>query len=104
MRQTKIVIIALLFLAAPATAQPVQSDQEIAQAVIRECLAIYHAARPCACPEDMARNGSRCGKRSAYDRPGGAAPRCYVKDVRPEEIAGYRNGKKDFLADCAPTR
>lgn len=104
MRQTIIAIITLLCLAAQATAQLAPSDHEIAQAVIRECLAIYHVERPCACPEDTARNGSRCGRRSAYDRPGGAAPRCYVKDVKPEEIAGYRNGKKDFLADCEPTR
>jgi hypothetical protein len=104
MRRTIIAIIALLILAAPAAAQRAPSDSEVAQAIIRECLAIYHAERPCACPEDTARNGSRCGRRSAYNRPGGAAPRCYVTDVRPEEIAGYRNGKKDFLADCEPTR
>jgi len=78
MRPTIIAIIALLFVAVPATAQRATSDQEIAQAIIRECLAIYHAERPCACPEDKARNGSRCGRRSAYDRPGGALPRCYV--------------------------
>jgi hypothetical protein len=104
MHQTVIAIIALLCLAAPATAQRAASDNDIAQAIIRECLAIYHAERPCACPEDTARNGSRCGRRSAYNRPGGAVPRCYVKDVRPEEIADYRNGKKDFVAECEPTR
>jgi hypothetical protein len=60
--------------------------------------------RPCACPEDTARNGSRCGRRSAYNRPGGATPRCYVKDVMPEEITNYRNGKKDFLTVCEPIR
>jgi hypothetical protein len=103
MRQTIIAIITLLCVAAPATAQRAPSDDEIAQAIIRECLAIYHAERPCACPEDTARNGSRCGRRSAYNRPGGATPRCYVKDVRPEEIADYRNGRKSFLTDCEPT-
>lgn len=72
MRQTIIPIITLLCLAAPATAQRTPSDNDIAQAIIRECLAIYHAERPCACPEDAARNGSRCGRRSAYIRPGGA--------------------------------
>jgi hypothetical protein len=104
MRETIIAIVSLLYLAGSATAQRSPADQEIAQAIIHECLAIYHAERPCACPDDTARNGSRCGRRSAYDRPGGAAPRCYDKDVRPEEVAAYRNGKKDFLADCAPTR
>src|ERR1035437_2757670 len=84
MRRTIIAIITLLYLATPVTAQRALSDQEIAQAIIHECLAIYHAERPCACPEDTARNGSRCGGRSAYNRPDGAAPRCYVKDVRPD--------------------
>ena len=42
----------------------------------------YHATgRPCACPDDSARNGSACGGRSAYSRPGGAAPLCYPGDV-----------------------
>ena len=104
MRRTIIAIITLLCFAVPATAQRAPSDQEIAQAIIRECLAIYPAKRPCACPEDTARNGSRCGRRNAYYRRGGAVPRCYVKDVRPEEITDYRTGKKDFLTDCEPTR
>jgi hypothetical protein len=103
MRPTIIAAVALIILTGAATAQRAPSDQEIAQAIIRECLAIYHAERPCACPEDVAKNGSRCGRRSAYDRPGGAAPRCYVKDVKPAEIAGYRDDKKEFLADCEPT-
>jgi Ni/Co efflux regulator RcnB len=104
MRRTIIAIIALQCLAAPATAQRAPSDNDIAEAIIRECSAIYHAGRPCACPEDTARNGSRCGRRSAYTRPGDAVPRCYVKDVTQEEIANYRNGKKDFIVDCEPTR
>src|SRR6185312_15212693 len=33
----------------------------------------YHATgRPCACPDDLMRNGRACGGRSAYSRPGGA--------------------------------
>lgn len=88
-------------LAWPATAQ---SDAEIANAIIRECAAIYHATgHPCACPGDRARNGSRCGGRSAYSKPGGAEPRCYVKDVSAQEIADYRGGRKTFTADCTPS-
>ena len=79
-----------------------QSEADTAHQIIAECAAIYHASRPCACPEDVAHNGSRCGKRSAYNRPGGAFPRCYIKDVSAKEIADYRAGKKDFTADCAP--
>ena len=31
----------------------------------------------CPCPYSTARDGSRCGKRSAYSRSGGRSPRCY---------------------------
>jgi hypothetical protein len=51
----------------------------------------YHAGgRPCACPDDRARNGSACGGRSAYSRPGGAAPLCYPHDVTAAMIDAYR--------------
>lgn len=33
----------------------------------------------CDCPYDYARNGSRCGGRSAYSRPGGRSPVCYYE-------------------------
>ncbi|WP_405030749.1 SH3 domain-containing protein [Pleomorphomonas sp. JP5] len=33
----------------------------------------------CDCPYDYARNGSRCGGRSAYSRPGGREPVCYYE-------------------------
>lgn len=37
----------------------------------------YHATgHPCACPDDLMRNGRACGARSAHSRPGGAAPLC----------------------------
>jgi hypothetical protein len=51
----------------------------------------YHAtARPCACPDDTMRNGRPCGARSAYSRPGGAAPLCYPSDVTAAMIESYR--------------
>ena len=31
---------------------------------------------PCACPNDLDSAGRRCGRRSAYSRPGGASPAC----------------------------
>lgn len=52
--------------------------------------AYYSTGHPCACPEDRTRNGQSCGGRSAYSRPGGAAPLCYVKDVSPSMIDDYR--------------
>jgi hypothetical protein len=101
MRRLLTLAFALALLPTLTSAQR-SADQDVAQAIVRECLAIYHEGRPCACPSDLARNGSRCGKRSAYDRPGGAKPRCYVSDVSPAEIAAYRAGKKTFVEECEP--
>jgi hypothetical protein len=50
----------------------------------------YATGHPCACPDDTARNGSSCGGRSAYSRPGGASPLCYPSDVTAEMIERYR--------------
>jgi len=79
----------------PALGQPAPkpqlTDQQIAEVIVRESRqSYYRTGHPCACPEDLARNGSRCGKRSAYSRPGGAEPYCYVTDVPAAEIARYR--------------
>ena len=50
----------------------------------------YATGHPCACPEDLMRNGKLCGGSSAYSRPGGAAPLCYPTDVTPAMIETYR--------------
>jgi hypothetical protein len=51
----------------------------------------YHATgKPCACPDERARDGSTCGLRSAYSRRGGAPPFCYPTDVTPEMIEHHR--------------
>jgi hypothetical protein len=52
--------------------------------------AYYATGHPCACPDDSMRNGKKCGSRSAYSRPGGAAPLCYVQDVTATMIEAYR--------------
>src|ERR1700692_942549 len=84
--------IGILALAIPgATGQPALTDQQIAATIVKESRdAYYRTGHPCACPEDLARNGSRCGGRSAYIRPGGAAPYCNPSDVPPTEIKAYR--------------
>ncbi|OSJ36486.1 hypothetical protein BSZ19_04075 [Bradyrhizobium japonicum] len=51
----------------------------------------YHArGKPCACPDDLMRNGRRCGGNSAHSRAGGAAPLCYPSDVPEDMIELYR--------------
>lgn len=50
----------------------------------------YATGHPCACPDDLMRNGRRCGARSAHSRPGGASPLCYPADVTAEMVEAYR--------------
>jgi hypothetical protein len=71
-----------------ATNQPstqtgaIKTAAAIAAMLVQESRNAYYASgRPCACPDDLMRNGRRCGGNSAYSRPGGAAPYCYVSDV-----------------------
>src|SRR6266545_6766886 len=82
-----------LTLAAICTAAVAQriSDQQVVSLIIQESIVAYKATgRPCACPYDLARNGSSCGGRSAYSRPGGASPKCYPADVSAADIAAWR--------------
>jgi hypothetical protein len=64
------------------------SDAQIKAILIEDSIAGYSGN--CPCPYSTARNGSRCGRRSAYSREGGAAPLCYSKDVSAEMVKDYR--------------
>jgi hypothetical protein len=63
----------------PQVGATAQSDSEV-QRAIRQSIAAYSGS--CPCPYSTDRAGRRCGGRSAYSRPGGAAPLCYASDVR----------------------
>jgi len=80
------VYLAIIFAAAiasPSTARSL-TDAEIVQSIILASRAEYFATgHPYACAYDHARNGSYCGRRSAYSRPGGYEPKCYPKDISP---------------------
>src|SRR5438105_3263119 len=65
-----------------------KSTEQIKQAIIKESVASYPGT--CACPYNAARNGTSCGRRSAYSRPGGYAPLCYPSDVTDEMVEKYR--------------
>ena len=82
----------LFALSGTASALDSRSDAEIKKAIIAESIASYPG--PCACPYQSARNGSSCGKRSAYSRPGGEAPTCYDRDITPEMVRSYRQSHK----------
>jgi hypothetical protein len=72
-------------LAVPAAAQ---TDAQIRQRLIRQSIAAYSGS--CPCPYSTDRAGRRCGARSAYTRPGGAAPLCYASDITPAMLRAAR--------------
>jgi hypothetical protein len=86
------VVAALGFLSAcAAAAREPLSDAQIRHAIIQESIARYQATgHSCACPYNLARNGSNCGGRSAHSRPGGAEPFCFPEDVRDGMVAAWR--------------
>jgi hypothetical protein len=67
------------------------SDAAIAALIVQESRNAYYAkGHPRACPDDLMRNGHRCGRNSAYIRPDGAQPLCSAANVPPEMINQYR--------------
>lgn len=99
MHSPLLVVLALVICAISATGharEPAPSDDDIRQILIRKSIEAY--AGSCPCPYNSARNGSRCGKRSAYNRPGGASPLCYPQDIPDEMVARYRANRSAVTA------
>ena len=65
-----------------------KSDSEIRRILIRNSIRSYSGS--CPCPYSTDRAGRRCGKRSAYSRPGGASPLCYERDVSQSTVDKHR--------------
>ena len=63
------------------------TDAQVRQAIIEESISSYPGN--CPCPYNYASNGSRCGGRSAYSRPGGYSPLCYPSDVSQAMVDAY---------------
>jgi hypothetical protein len=85
-----VLLVALAGAIAARSEAPLTDDQ-IRSVIIQESRNAYYATgHPCACPYDHARNGSACGGRSAYSRPGGASPKCFPQDVTAADIASFR--------------
>jgi len=78
--------LALSFSAQPSFAA--MSDAQIRQKIIQESIDSYPGN--CPCPYNTDRAGRRCGGRSAYNRAGGYAPKCFASDVSAAEVAAYR--------------
>lgn len=68
------------------------SDKQVKKIIIKESIASYPGN--CPCPYSIARNGSSCGRRSAYSKPGGYSPICYESDVNQEMIKEWRENHK----------
>ncbi|MFC3053276.1 hypothetical protein [Kordiimonas pumila] len=64
------------------------TDDEIRQVLIQQ--SISHYPGNCPCPYNRASNGSMCGKRSAYSKPGGYSPLCYPSDVSDGMVETFR--------------
>ena len=85
----KLILLAGLCVAFGAEAkQSSQSVEAIKQKIIQQSIENYPGN--CPCPYNTASNGSRCGKRSAYNRVGGYAPLCYQEDVSDRMVKEYK--------------
>jgi hypothetical protein len=69
-----------------------KTDAQIKQEIIKVSIANYSGN--CPCPYNRDRAGRSCGRRSAYSRPGGAAPLCYERDVTQKMVDDYRKRAK----------
>ena len=78
----------LIFSAVSCTTQEeTKTDAEIKQILIKESIAQYPGS--CPCPYSVDRAGRRCGKRSAYSRPGGASPLCFASDISDDMVKAH---------------
>ncbi|MEQ9907698.1 hypothetical protein ABRP70_07515 [Pectobacterium odoriferum] len=81
--------VALLSVSTPSMAKNSRiSDEQIKEKIIRESISSYSGN--CPCPYNSARNGSKWGKRSAWNRAGGYSPICYKDDVTRKMIDDWR--------------
>jgi hypothetical protein len=64
------------------------TDSQVRQIMIKQSIGSYPGN--CPCPYNLASNGSQCGKRSAWSKPGGYAPLCYPGDITDDMVRAYR--------------
>lgn len=79
-------LIGLLLTGGVTAKSPVPIDQAKSR-MIQESINRYQGS--CPCPYSVMSNGRKCGKRSAYSRPGGFAPICYARDISDNEAKKY---------------
>lgn len=80
MKRYALVAAALLIaVSGSAVADSIYTTDEIRRMMIQASISSYSGN--CPCPYNRASDGSRCGGRSAWSRPGGEAPLCYPDDI-----------------------
>lgn len=80
------------FLSGQAPPPERTSDAQIRQLIMQQSLSYYSDS--CPCPYNVDRAGRRCGRRSAYSRPGGASPLCYPSDVSDAQVRAFRSRQR----------
>jgi hypothetical protein len=85
MKLLLLLVLTLILIVQPSMAQ---SDDDIKQKIIDQSILSYSGS--CPCPYNRDRAGRRCGKRSAYSRPGGVSPICFPEDVTPKMVREHK--------------
>jgi hypothetical protein len=87
------ILFTMLLLVAPVLSDGrTLTDEQVRKALIEKSIASYPGS--CPCPYNTAKNGSRCGKRSAWSRAGGYAPLYYPSDITDAMVMRYREEHK----------
>ena len=63
-----------------------QTFSKTPEQIIQDSISQYPGK--CPCPYSIMSNGKKCGKRSAYSKPGGYEPLCYVSDILKKKNSG----------------
>lgn len=90
----RLLLAGAVFLSLPHLSAEEVSDKEIKRAIIKASIESYTGN--CPCPYNTAKNGSRCGKRSAYSRAGGASPICFESDITDEMINKFKTENNEY--------
>lgn len=92
MRSLAFLVVLVVLVFGSAVVAEELTDAQIRDRVIAESINAYPGN--CPCPYNLASNGSRCGKRSAWSRAGGYAPICYPNEVSDEKVRQYRETRQ----------
>ena len=71
------------------------ADTDTRKEMIVESVKQHSAHTGCPCPYTVAKDGSSCGKRSAYNtKTGDEKPVCFESDITPKMLKDYKIQQK----------